>query len=156
MRSCTNQAVLATAVTSHILLLFSPCNLHVRPTSDHYMLLQQARSTHTLLAHTSRLAKTHSVPCHALQEIEDEAGVLEKGLEKEAGVLEKDLEQGLTSFGKGFTVLEQKLEQELTAEEEAVRKEIREEIRAAEKLLAKVGGVAFRGGLVVRRGSVAW
>ncbi|WIA11647.1 hypothetical protein OEZ85_011750 [Tetradesmus obliquus] len=87
---------------------------------------------------TDNSCKPHPPAKSLVQEIEDEAGVLEKGLEKEAGVLEKDLEQGLTSFGKGFTVLEQKLEQELTAEEEAVRKEIREEIRAAEKLLAKV------------------
>jgi hypothetical protein len=38
-----------------------------------------------------------------LQEVEDEVGMLEKGLEKEAVVLEKDLEQGLRSFGKGCT-----------------------------------------------------
>jgi hypothetical protein len=38
-----------------------------------------------------------------LQEIEDKAGILEKGLEREAVVLDKDLEQGLRSFGKGFT-----------------------------------------------------
>jgi hypothetical protein len=40
--------------------------------------------------------------CHCLQEIEDEAGMLEKGLEKEAVLLEKGTEQGLRSFGKGL------------------------------------------------------
>jgi hypothetical protein len=73
-----------------------------------------------------------------LQEIEDEATMVEKGLEQEAVVLEKDLEQGLRSFGKGFTVLEQRLETELTAEEKALQKEIRDELKAAEKLLEKV------------------
>jgi hypothetical protein len=81
----------------------------------------------------------YSVACRCLQEIEDEAGVLEKGIEKEAVVLEQDLEQGLRSFGKGFTVLEQRLEKELTTEEKALQKEIQAELKAAEKLLEKVG-----------------
>jgi len=43
-------------------------------------------------------------------------------------VIEKDLEDGLRSFGRGFTVLEQDLSEELATE-----------LAQAEKVLAKVG-----------------
>jgi hypothetical protein len=53
--------------------------------------------------------------------------VLERGIERGAVIVENDLEGALTSFGRGFTVLEGELSQEVTAE-----------LKQAAKALAKV------------------
>jgi hypothetical protein len=61
------------------------------------------------------------------------------GVVQEAGVIEQDLEEGLISFGRGFTVLEEEVGQELTREREEIRKEIAAEVAQAERVLTKVG-----------------
>jgi violaxanthin de-epoxidase len=59
---------------------------------------------------------------------------LQQILSDDIVVVEKDVGQLVTSFGKGFTVLEQELEKDLTGEE----REIQQELEVAEKYLLGV------------------
>jgi hypothetical protein len=96
---------------------------------------------------------------HALppQTLEADVTALEKGVAKEARVIEQDLEQGLTSFGRGFTVLEEEVGKELTREQKQLRKEIAAEVAQAERVLTKVGGCGVWGaGAGVYSGVRGW
>eukprot|EP00878_Enallax_costatus_P018093 GHUV01019035.1.p1 GENE.GHUV01019035.1~~GHUV01019035.1.p1 ORF type:complete len:454 (+),score=105.01 GHUV01019035.1:192-1553(+) len=94
---------------------------------------------------TDNTCPPHPPQKSLVQEIEVGAESLEQGLEKEAVVLEQDLEKGLTSFGRGFTVLardlesiEGTLERELTTEEKAIQSELQMDFAKAKRLLEKV------------------